>query len=244
MALFQKPFFKSKNANIEDEYVTGVKHLQRGDMNAASRHLVKAAEGGHASAFYNLSILWGSGAVSPYDFDAAADCWYKAAAAGHPKAQESMWLLEAADRGGFGAENLVDMVRTHGKNGALLQPSLMICAARFFDVICRRYEATNDVIAYELDSAVSSDWKFIHSFVGRTGIERSLYEGGSSRLIEGSVADLMTDQFNDFAVAMGQVGYDQNLIAMARCSIVGYIILKSPYGKHAEPLRGLDTFFN
>ena len=155
-----------------------------------------------------------------------------------------MWLLEAADRGGFGAENLVDMVRTHGKNGALLQPSLMICAARFFDVICRRYEATNDVIAYELDSAVSSDWKFIHSFVGRTGIERSLYEGGSSRLIEGSVADLMTDQFNDFAVAMGQVGYDQNLIAMARCSIVGYIILKSPYGKHAEPLRGLDTFFN
>lgn len=70
------PYFKSQNADVEDEYVSGVRHLQRGEMNAASRHLVKAAEGGHASAFYNLSILWGSGAVSPYDFDAAADCWY------------------------------------------------------------------------------------------------------------------------------------------------------------------------
>lgn len=244
MSLFQKPFFKSKNASVEDEYVTGVRHLQRGDMNAASRHLVKAAEGGHASAFYNLSILWGSGAVSPYDFDAAADCWYKAAAAGHPKAQETLWLLEAADRGGFGADNLVKMVRTHGKNGALLQPFLMICAARFFDVTCKKYGATNDVIAYELDGAASSEWKFIHAFIERMGIDRSFYEGGLNRLPEGSAADQVTDGLNAFSVAMGQIGYDQNLVVMARCSIVGYIILKSPYGQRAEPLRGLDVFFN
>ena len=213
-------------------------------MNAASRHLVKAAEGGHASAFYNLSILWGSGAVSPYDFDAAADCWYKAAAAGHPKAQESLWLLEAADRGGFGSENLIDMALKQGKNGALLNSNVMICAARFFDVTCKKYGATNDVIAYELDGAESSDWKFIHAFIERMGIDRSFYEGGLNRLSEGSAADQVTDGLNDLAVAMGQIGYDQNLIVMARCSIVGYIILKSPYGQHAEPLRGLDTFFN
>lgn len=244
MALFQKPFFKSKNADVEGEYVTGVRHLQRGDMNAASRHLVKAAEGGHASAFYNLSILWGSGAVSPYDFDAAADCWYKAAAAGHPKAQESLWLLEAADRAGFGTENLIDMALKQGKNGALLNSNVMICAARFFDVTCKKYGATNDVIAYELDGAASSDWKFIHAFIDRMGIDCSFYEGGLDRLSEGSAADQVTDGLNHFAVAMGQIGYDQYSIAMARCSIVGYIILKSPYGQHAEPLRGLDTFFN
>lgn len=51
MALFQKPFFKSNSSNVEEEYITGVIHLQRGDMNAASRHLVKAAEGGHISAY-------------------------------------------------------------------------------------------------------------------------------------------------------------------------------------------------
>lgn len=244
MALFRKPFFKSENAGVEDEYVTGVRHLQRGDMNAASRHLVKAAEGGHASAFYNLSILWGSGAVSPYDFDAAADCWYKAAAAGHPKAQESLWLLEAADRGGFGTENLIDMASKQGKNGALLNSNVMICAARFFDVTCKKYGATNDVIAYELDGAASSDWTFIHAFIERMGIDRSFYEGGLNRLSEGSAADQVTDGLNELAVAMGKIGYDQNLIVMARCSIVGYIILKSPYGQHADPLRGLDSFFN
>lgn len=120
----------------------------------------------------------------------------------------------------------------------------MICAARFFDVTCKKYGATNDVIAYELDGAASSDWKFIHSFIGRTGIDSSFYEGGLNRLSEGSAADQVTDGLNALSVAMGQIGYDQNLIVMARCSIVGYIILKSPYRQNAEPLRGIDAFFN
>ncbi|WP_207081339.1 sel1 repeat family protein [Novosphingobium sp. KA1] len=34
------------------------------------------------------------------------------------------------------------------------------------------------------------------------------------------------------------------LAVMARCSIVGHIIAKSPYGDRSQPLRGVDTFFN
>jgi len=243
-AAFQKPFFKSKDSTVEDEYSAGVKFLQRGDMNSASRHFAAAAKEGHTSAYYNLSILWGSGAVTPYDFDAAADCWYKAAAAGHPKAQESIWLLEAADRGGFGSNNLAALALKQGRNGNVLQSEVMVCAARFFDVICKKYGATNDVISYELDAAATSDWSFIHDFVKRTGVDKSFYDGGLDRLTEGSAADQVTDGLNEISVAMSQAGYDQNLVVMARCSIVGYIVLKSPYGNRSEPLRGVDTFFS
>lgn len=242
MALFQNPFFKSKNKTVEDEYTTGVLHLQRGEWTAASRHLSTAAQGGHVSATYNLSLLWGSGRVTPYDFDVAADCWYKAAAMGHPKAQETLWLIEAADRGGFGVDNLVKMTIDQGSSQGLVA-ALMICAARFFDVTCRKYGATTDVIAYELDGAATSDWKFIHAFLNRTGIDPSFYENGLNRLQEGSAADQVTDGLNRLAVAMQQVGFDPKVTVMARCSIVGYIIQKSAYGSKSAPLRGLDTFF-
>lgn len=244
MALFRDSFFKSKNPKVEDEYSSGVKFLARGDMNSASRHFAEAAKGGHTSAYYNLSILWGSGAVTPYDFDAAADCWYKAAAAEHPKAQESLWLLEAADRGGFGSNNLADLARKQGRSENTLQSAVMICAARFFDVVCKKYGATNDVIAYELDAAATSDWSYVHNFVRRTGVDKSFYDGGLDRLTEGSAADQVTDGLNELSVAMDQAGFDQNLIVMARCSVVGYIISKSPYGNRSEKLRGVDTFFD
>lgn len=243
MALFQKPFFKSKNTSVEDEYNNGVKCLQRKDWAAASRHLSVAAKGGHVSAIYNLSLLWGGGLVTPYDFDLAADCWYKAAAMEHPKAKQTLWLIEAADRGGFGTDNLVKMTLEQGSQNGLVAV-IMICAARFFDVTCRKFGATNDVIAYELDGAASSDWEFIQSFVKRTGIDKSFYEGGLNRLKEGSAADQVTDGLNSLSVAMRNVGFDAETTAMARCSIVGYIILKSPYGEKSQPLLGLDQFFN
>lgn len=243
MALFQKPFFKSINASVEDEYNLGVKGLKNEDWTAASRHFSAAAKGGHASALYNLTLLWGAGLVTPYDFDLAADCWYKAAAMGHPKAQQTLWLIEAADRGGFGTDNLVKMTLEQGSQNGLVA-MIMICAARFYDVVCRKFGATNDVIAYELDGAATSDWDFIQSFVDRTGIDESFYAGGQNRLKAGSAADQVTDGLNHLSVAMRKVGFDAETTAMARCSIVGYIILKSPYGNRSEPLLGLDQFYS
>jgi hypothetical protein len=119
--------------------------------------------------------------VTPYDFDIAADCWYKAAEAGHPSAKSLLWQIEAADRGGFGADNLAKFAEEPNPGGGLT-PSIMICAARFYDVICRKYGATVDVIAYELDAAATSDFDFVHSFIDRTGIDKGFYEGGLRRL--------------------------------------------------------------
>lgn len=243
MAEFQNPFFTSASEDVEAEYVAGVLALQNGDYNTASRCFGSAARDGHVSALFNLSLLWGGGSVTPYDFDLAADCWYKAAEAGHPRAKALLWQLEAADRGGFGADNLAKFVE-EANGGNLLIPSIMICAARFYDVICRKYGATVDVIAYELDAAATSDFDFVHSFINRTGIDAVFYDGGLNRLKAGSAADQITDGLNKLHVAMRRSGVRDELAVMARCSIVGYIIAKSPYGDRSQPLRGVDTFFD
>jgi hypothetical protein len=243
MAEFQNPFFTSVSEDVEAEYVVGVAALQNGDCNAASRHFGNAAREGHVSALFNLSLLWGGGSVTPYDFDLAADCWYKAAEAGHPRAKAALWQLEAADRGGFGADNLAKLVE-EANRGDILIPSIMTCAARFYDVICRKYGATVDVIAYELDAAATSDFDFVHSFINRTGIDAAFYDGGLNRLKSGSAADQITDGLNKLHVAMRRSGVNDKLAIMARCSIVGYIIAKSPYRDRSQPLRGVDTFFD
>lgn len=243
MAEFQNPFFTSSSNDVEDEYTRGVKALQAGDCNSASRHFSNAAQGGHVSAFYNLSLLWGAGSVTPYDFDLAADCWYKAAEAGHPRAKANLWLLEAADRGGFGGDNLAKFA-AEAKAGDNLIYSIMICAARFYDVICRKYGATVDVIAHELDAAARSEFDFVHSFITRTGIDKDFYAGGISRLKPNSAADQIIDGLNKLVTAMKSGGASDPLVMMARCSIVGFIIAKSPYGEDSQPLRGIDTFFS
>ena len=242
MAKFQSPFFTSMSENVEAEYVAGVHALQAGDYNSASRHFGNAAREGHVSALFNLSLLWGGGNVTPYDFDLAADCWYKAAEAGHPSAKAVLWQLEAADRGGLGADILAQLVAEANAGNSLI-PSLMICAARFYDVVCRKYGATVDVIAYELDAAATGDVDFIHSFIKRTGIDAGFYEGGLNRLKPESAADQITDGLNKLYVAMRRSGASNDLAVMARCSIVGHIIAKSPYGDRSQPLCGLDTFF-
>lgn len=243
MAEFQNPFFTSTSDDVECEYVAGVAALQTGNCSAASRHFGNAARDGHVSALFNLSLLWGGGSVTPYDFDLAADCWYKAAEAGHPRAKAVLWQLEAADRGGFGADNLAKLAEDANSGDSLI-PSIMICAARFYDVICRKYGATVDVIAYELDAAATSDFGFVHSFIKRTGIDTAFYDGGLNRLKAGSAADQITDGLNKLHVAMRRSGVSDKLAVMARCSIVGHIIAKSPYGDRSQPLRGVDTFFD
>ena len=39
----------------------------------------------------------------------------------------------------------------------------MICAARYYDVICRQNGATTDVIAYELEAAATSELEFLYT---------------------------------------------------------------------------------
>lgn len=242
MINFQKPFFKSRSEDVEAEYIAGVLSLQNGDFNAAHRHFINAAQGKHISAIFNLALLCGGGNITPYNFDLAASSWYKAAELGHPRAKETLWQLEAADRGGLGANNLAALVE-YANVGNTLIPSIMICAARFYNVVCHQHDALVDVIAYELDAAATSDFDFVHSFIDRTNIDKDFYERGLERLKPQSAADQITDGLNKLHIAMRRSGVGDKLTVMARCSIVGYIIEKSPYGGRSEPLRGIDTFF-
>lgn len=247
MSLFSK--FGSKKDPAEKAYQQGLKHLKSGELKEASVKFSDAMELGHISAQYNLSLLWGAGTVSPYDFDIAADCWYKAAAAGHERAQKTLWLIEAADRGGIGFDNLANMLLEQPAQQiqlgqVMLNGPLMICTARFTDVVCRKFGSTVDVIAYELDRAASSDFPYVHAFLARTGVDSSFYEGGLNRLIENSSADQTTDGLDAFSAALQRSGVPLQLAIMARCSIVGYIIRKSAYGRNAQPLLGTDKFFD
>jgi len=242
MALFRNPFFRSKDEDAEDVYTNGVMALQNGQLDLANRNLLKAAQGGHISALYNLALLNGDGSISPYDLDFAIDCFYKAAAAGHPQASECRWLLEAADRGGLGVHNLAKLASEWDHQGGL-NHLIMMAAARLFDVLCKKYGATNDVIAYELDAAATSDYLAIQRFLKRTGIQLSFYDGGLNRLTPGSAADQITDGLNELYMGMKTAGVADGLCLMARCTIVGHIIRRSAYGSRSAPLRGIRDFY-
>lgn len=242
MALFNNPFFKSKNADVEDAYTNGVMALQNDQFDLADRNFRTAAQGGHVSALYNLALLYGGGSISPYDLDFAIDCFYKAANAGHPIASEKRWLLEAADRGGFGTQNLAKFASECGHLEGL-NHLVMMCGARFFDVLCKKYGATNDVIAYELDAAATSDYPAIQRFLKRTNISPSFYEGGLNRLVSGSAADQITNGLTELYMGMKAGRVADELCLMARCTIVGHIVLKSPYGSRSAPLKSIKDFY-
>lgn len=242
MPLFGEPAFTSDNREVELAYTDGVAALQESAFYNADTHLRRAAAGGHASAFYNLMLMHGAGMLSPYSIDFAADCFYKAAAGGHPKAVDNLPLLEAADRGGFGTNNLAKFASEWPSDGGL-NHILMICACRFYDVLCRKYGATADVIAYELDAASTSDDPSVLKFLKRTGIQQSFYEGGMNRLIPGSAADQITDGLNSLHVGLKGAGTRDMYCRMVRCTIVGYVISKSAFGETAQPLLGTDQFF-
>ncbi len=241
MPIFGKQFFKSSDQGSEEAYRDGVAALTREDFWVACEHFNRAAGAGHASAYYNLFLIHGGGYISPFDLDAASDSYYKAAAAGHPKAKEQLFMLEAADRAGYGMDNLVRTAAASHDTGHL--PSIfMVCACRFVDALCKQYGATSDVIAYELDAARASDRQFVQSFILRTGISPSIYEGGMNRLIEGSAADQITDGLNQVSVALMRSRLDNDLALMARCTIVGYLIRKSHLGNRASSLLGVKEF--
>ena len=119
----------------------------------------------------------------------------------------------------------------------------MMCAGRLFDVLCKKFGATNDVIAYELDAAATSDDQAVLRFLRRTGIPSSFYEGGLNRLTPGSAADQITDGFNELYLGMKASGMTDEMCLMARCTLVGHIILKSPFGSRSQPLKGVYDFY-
>lgn len=242
MPIFRKPIFVNGDDASIDAYNMGVLALQRGDYYDADKHLRDAAVRGYVSALYNLSLLHGSGMISPYSIDFATDCFYKAAAGGHPQASSSVAFLEAADRGGFGFDNLARFAGEWASGGGL-NHLLMMCACRFADALCRKYGATADVIAYELDAASLSDDRAVLGFVERSGLSQSFYSGGLNRLTKGSAADQITDGLNGMHLGLKQLGTRDPYCRFARCTVVGYIIEKSAFGGKAAPLRGLDRFF-
>jgi hypothetical protein len=235
-------FFRSKNENINNLYIAGTKAIQAGDFAEADTKLRQAALGGHVSALYNLAILNGSGMVSPYDPDFAADCIYKASAAGHPGAQSTRKMLEAADKVQLTPiSDTLFMPKVSAHDG--LNALVMVTACRYFSGFCAKLNATRDVIAYELDGASSSEMPAVHRFIERTGLDRSFYEGGMDRIAPGSPADMATNALNELGVAMMMSGLKNEICAMARCTVVGYIIRKSPFGSRSGPLLGVSDFF-
>ena len=242
MRLFGSAFFRSESESIEAAYTKGVLAIQKGDYQEADRHLRQAAKGGHVSALFNLGLLHGAGEVSPMDPDFAIECLYKAAEAGHPKAQElKEGFLEPADRGSYGTVNLVQNAAHIGPESGMTY-LLMLNACRLIEVLCRQYDATDQVIAYELDGASHSDYPMVHRYLERTGIPTEFYADGLNSLEPGCPADEITDVLNRFSVAMGQAGYDDELVIYARCTIVGHLIRASRHGSKSKPLLGKEEF--
>ena len=248
--------FISDDDEAEGRYIKGVLCLRRGDYDGANDNFKAAASKGHVSAYWNLAILIGSGRVTPFDIDYAADCFRAAAGGGHPTANKWIYMLDAADRGGFGYDNLERMIAAGGSQDDL-PAILIVCACRFTHVLCTQHGVTDEVIDYELPAAAKSDNPAIREFVRRTGIDLprrpmrwvnespddSHMEFFSPDLEEGSPADGITDGFNQITVALMRAGYSDELAAFARCTVLGYVISKSARGTHAKPLLGLEQFF-
>ncbi len=78
--------------------------------------------------------------------------------------------------------------------------------------------------------------------VERTGMPRANFEGGLDRLQAGSAADQITDALNAFSVAMGQAGFTEKMVIVARCTIVGHLVRTSRHGSRSRPLLGVKQF--
>lgn len=242
MVLLDTPFYKDNDPDIESIFSNGVLCLSRNDFYGANAFFKLAAPSGHISAIYNLAILNANGSISPYDIDFAADCLYKAAAGGHPKAKTNLPWLEAADQAILGIDNLTVFISDLSME-PWLNYLLMIVSCRFYSALCKKYDIENEVIEYELDAASYSDNQFAQAFIRRTGISADNYKGGSNRLKAGSIADQITDGLNYLTIQLMRSGYSDERCLITRCTIVGYLISKSIYSDRSKPLLGSDAFF-
>lgn len=246
--LFGKQFFKGSSASAEEVYRKGSLVLARAYQTGSredfqlAKDLYMAAEfEGHGSAIYNLFGMHGGGCLSTYDIDQAEHYWRKAAELNHPIAKQQLFMLEDADHGEFGVQASVKYAGFPAAPG-FLSPFLITSACRSLVAACERHGATSDVIAYELDAASSSEKPMVLAFIERTGVARESYQGGMSRVEEKSPADWVTDGLNDLFIAMRRNGIDEDLCILARCTMVGYLILKSDLGSESSPLLGVREF--
>ncbi len=240
---FGKQFFTGASKSVEDTYQAGSLALMRQDFQTAKELFVAAASEGHGSAVYNLFSMYGGGCLSPYDVDQAVHYWRKAAELNHPTAKQQLFMLEDADRDEFGVQASVKYAGLPAAPG-FLSAFLITSACRSLVATCELHGATSDVIAYELDAASSSEYPMVHAFIQRTGVSRDIYRGGMNRLEEKSPADWVTDGLNELYFAMKRNGVDEHLCLVARCTMVGYLILKSDYGSQSSPLLGVREFMD
>jgi len=226
----------------EQQFAKGISFLQRNDYHGASIEFAKAVDAGHVSAAYNQSLINGMGVVSPYDIDYAIKCFRQAASGGHPKAEELLLWLDKAQDTSFGT-NALSMFASQTPADGSPNHILMMVGATLYNSLCQRYEAIDSVIEYELDAASSSEHIYVQKFVARTGVPEAVYAGGLNRLDKGSPADQITDGLNSLYFSLRKSGHSEELCLMIRCTIVGYIILKSQKYQ-SEPLLGIDHFFD
>lgn len=227
----------------------GISFIERNDPENAGRMWKVSATRDHVPSIYNLALLNGGGTISPYDIDYAAECFYKSARLEHKEAMQSIYMLEAADRGGFGFDNLARMsgpVPTFAgvKAQMSLKPLHTVCACRFVKALCDIFNASEEVIAYELDCAATSDEEYVREFIRRTGVQENFYKGGSNLLERDSPADKITDGLNQLAVSMMEKGVSKEMITFQRCTIVGYMIIHSHLGYNSTQLHGVNRFFS
>ena len=242
MAFFDYPFYKSKSEQTADDYSKGVLCLPNGNFYDADSFFKTAAANGHVSALYNLALINGGASISPYDIDFSIDCFRRAGNGGHPKAKEFTTWIDKAEDTSFGTTALAMFAaRLPVQN----EPNhlLMMVGCRLYNALCIQYGASDSVIEYELDAASTSDHPYIHKFIERTGVKRSIYAGGLNRVHRGSAADQITDGLNHLFLALKHSGHSDELGLMIRCTIVGYIISKSKHKNGTAPLLGTDKFF-
>lgn len=245
MKLFNDSIFSTTAAKLQKTYEDGVLALQDNDHYLADQLLKEAAEMGHPSAMFNLSVLHASGVITPYDIDYATQCRRNAAEAGHPKAASEIQWIDAADRGGFGTTNLA-LMASGSSPQASLSSLMMICACRYFQSITEMHDETRSVLILELGGMQSCADPAVASFADRAvGLPQMLGERDYwvESMEAGSALEQITSGIDSFYSSMRKAGWPERMSNFARCSVIGYMAKRSKYANREIPLLGLDKFY-
>jgi len=185
------------------------------------------------------------------------NCLREAAKGGHPQAKDFLSILDIIYKFGTlddaniqeqyiflcGDFGLKKTLKAGTEPAGYLPPEFMIWACDFIYYCCTKYNIINDFIENELDAASHSPFNFVHDFIQRTGIKKSIYLGGMKRCTAGSPVDKLSIVLHKAVFFLKNHGYQEEWCIMARCTIVGYLISKSKYSNGAESLLGVDDFF-
>lgn len=223
--VYSRFFQSTTSASVDEVYKSGVLLLQKGDYPGAVTALRAAADRGHASATYNLALMYKQGLTESFDIDEAIILFKQAGDFGHTRAQAHWNLFER-----LGSEEplndddvsfLVQNFSRTGGDGAFVYG----LANEFI----RRTPDPSDLLEFVMIelSGASNGSASAQAFVRRTGIPPSSFEYSLSESREGTPARLRSDLLDRIChVVMGKGGIPQSSIVFARCSIVGYVIKK------------------